>query len=124
MIRRIVFIDDNPDFLDLVEQELRSDSFQIITILDKREKDLLAAIREASPDMIFLDVYLTSTETSELCSLLKSKDETKNVPLYLISFSDKSDTDRIAATVNADGAFSKPLSKEQILELLQKHFPA
>jgi CheY-like chemotaxis protein len=123
-MRRIVFVDDNPDFLDLIEQELQDKRYEIVTVLDKKDRDLVGIICEQHPDILFIDVYLASMDSKALCSLLSSNAATKNIPLYLISFSERADTKRIAAEVKAAGSFSKPLEKDQILELLAKHFPS
>jgi CheY-like chemotaxis protein len=123
-MRRIVFVDDNPDFLDLIEQELQDERYEIVTVLDKKDRDLVGIICEQHPDILFIDVYLASMDSKALCSLLSSNAATKDIPLYLISFSERADTKRIAAEVKAAGAFSKPLEKDQILELLAKHFPS
>jgi two-component system, chemotaxis family, response regulator PixG len=123
-MRRIVFVDDNPDFLDLVEQELQDQHFEIITILDKKDRDLVEIISAQRPDILFIDVYLASIDGKELCSLLRNNAATKHIPVYLISFSERADTKRIADEAKVAGSFSKPLEKDQILELLAKHFPS
>ncbi len=123
-MRRVVFVDDNADFLDLIEQELQDDRFQIVTVLDKKDRDLCGTIVAERPDLLLIDVYLSSIDCKELCSLLRADAGTSKVPLYLISFSEKADTTKIAAAVNASGSFSKPLSTIQIIELLKRHFPS
>ena len=96
-----------------------------IEIQRQAERDRkFAEIAAAKPDILFLDLYLVSLDSKELCSLLKSKDETKNIPLYLVSFSDIADTEHVAIDVNADGAFSKPIARDNIEELIRKHYPA
>jgi len=117
-MKHLVFVDDNPDFLDLISQDLEGEKYQVSTVLDQEGKDLVSEISELKPDLLFLDIYLQSTPIKDLCTELKRTDTTKDIPLYLVSYTEKSEIERIASEVGAKKALSKPIRRETIQEIL------
>lgn len=123
-MKTIVFVDDNPDFLDLIEQEFADESFAVKTILDKPDQDIVAAIRDAEPTIIFLDIYLISAQYVDVCKRMQADQRICNVPVYLMTYLDQVEAEKMAHEVNAYGAFSKPFSREEVHAVIVRHFPS
>jgi len=122
-MKRLVFIDDNQDFLEFIEEELADTEIEVVTIRDQMDKDVFEEIVRSGADLLFIDIYIVSMDVRDLVALIKKDSRTAQIPLYLLSFLEKSDVDVMAVKVGAQGAFSKPLAKEHVEKLIAKHFP-
>ncbi len=120
---KVLIIDDNADFLDLAEQVMESDMFELHTFLARENTlDIENEIKKISPDFILLDLYLPSGPALPVCESIKKLPEFQNVPLYFISFAERSDLEKVAQGTGADGCLSKPIETKTIEELLEKHY--
>lgn len=121
--KKILFIDDNNDFLTLSEEELESNDYQIDTILvTKDSDDILDRIKAAAPDLIFLDVMFSNKFSNALASDIRKESVLQNVPIYLISFLDIGEIMAIANKNEVNGCFVKPVKREDVAMLFEKHF--
>ena len=119
----VLFIDDNKDFLALTEEELESAYYNIKTVLvTMMSESLLDQIRQCKPDLIFLDVMFSRKFSNSLASEMRHDAQLKAVPMYLMSFLDIDEIMAIANKEEVNGAFMKPIKREDIQALLKKHF--
>jgi len=117
----VVFIDDNPDFLDLMQQQVDIPQVQVHTILDKTNKDIIQSIIDVQPDFLFIDLYIVSMAVVQLCHALRAHEQTKDIPFYLMSFVERGEILNAAPDTGALGAVTKPLSNETIKDILSRH---
>ena len=81
MAARILLIDDNPDILEMLEVALEYDHFTVKAIEDTQE--LIAILESFSPDPIILDYVLKNDNGGEVCRMLKSHPQYKNMPIII-----------------------------------------
>ncbi|MBN1493199.1 MAG: response regulator [Candidatus Omnitrophica bacterium] len=119
----ILFIDDNKDFLNLTEEELESAYYEIKTLLvGVMSENMIDQIKAAKPDLIFLDVMFSKKFSNSLASAVRNDTQLKAVPIYLMSFLDIDEIMAIANKEEVNGAFMKPIKREDIQSLFKKHF--
>lgn len=84
MIRKIVMIDDDGDFVDATTALLETKGYRTVTAPDGDKG--YALIKREKPDLVLLDVMMThDTEGFDVARKLKEDPETKSIPIIMIS---------------------------------------
>lgn len=84
MKQKILLVDDDQFFLLSVKAGLEAHGFTVLTAANGDE--CLAALRQGIPDLIVLDVMMSSlSEGFELARKLRSTDEYKQIPLIMLT---------------------------------------
>ncbi|HTD42117.1 MAG TPA: response regulator [Mucilaginibacter sp.] len=113
-MRRIIVVDDNEDILEIIKLILEGYDYEVITLADGSL--LVDNIKEFKPDLILLDVMLGNMDGRELCKVLRSDDETKHIPIIMVSASHNL-SDRLMAMGSHIDFLAKPFD---ITELIDK----
>ena len=121
-MKRIVVVDDNPEYLDLLTQDLEDEKEEIIPLLDQGYEDTCQKVIEQKPDILFVDVYLASMPIEQFCESIRSNPGYVDLPIYLVSCVDESEIKETAANLRVDGWLPKPVPVDQFRAILQKHF--
>jgi len=112
---RIYVIDDDKDLLTVVKSLLLKKGFDVSTFVDWRIAR--EAIKFFEPQLILLDVFLSGIDGLDICKQLKSKAETKDIPVIIFS-----GYPRIAEAViynyGADDFIAKPFEVNDLVSKL------
>src|SRR5438105_2034635 len=81
-IKKILVVDDDPDILDAVQILLESEGYDVTT---STKGEIVKKFNGELPDLILLDVLLSGQDGREIARALKTQDETKNVPILMMS---------------------------------------
>jgi DNA-binding response OmpR family regulator len=84
---RVLIVDDEPDFLDLVEFNLSGQGFEIVRAASGLEA--LHKARCESPNVIVLDLMLPDLDGFAVGEILRSQPSTKDVPVVVLSALDR-----------------------------------
>ena len=105
MKKHIVIIEDDRDILSILTYLLEDDGYQVtgLTALCTLEE-----LIELNADCFILDEQLPFVSGHIICIMLKSKPQTKNVPVILASA--VKDLQAMAIRCKADAFFEKPFS--------------
>lgn len=104
-VRKIMIVDDDLDIVELVEEFLRAEDFEVHTAVTAGEA--MEKISRVSPDLVLLDIQLPDGDGLELCRELKRGDKGSSY-IYLFSAKSKDALREMAERVGADGYVSKP----------------
>src|ERR1700756_2033252 len=121
----ILVADDNEANRDLLSTLLSAEGYQVVCVADGQQA--LARLNGDSIDLALLDVVMPRPTGFELCQAMKSKAETRLIPVILLT-SLNSDHDRIHGIMcGADDFLNKPVNKHELLArvhslLRLKHF--
>jgi len=85
MGKRILAIDDNPAILDVINEILSFEGYEVVTISDG--KSVFDMVAQVHPDLILLDVMLDNLDGREICKALKRNQEFSDIPIIMISAS-------------------------------------
>ncbi|TFH37551.1 MAG: response regulator [Anaerolineales bacterium] len=96
----ILLVDDEPFNLDLLEQELAGQGFDIRTAADGSEA--LARVAEHVPDMIFLDLMMPVMDGFGVLEQLQAHEDWREIPVVIISAS--SDLENIVRGIDLGAA--------------------
>lgn len=109
----ILLADDNEANRDLLSGLLTAEGYSVTSAVDGRQA--LSLFDSGSIDLVLLDVVMPGPSGFEICQTIKSKPETRLIPVVLLT-SLNSDDDRIHGIMcGADDFLSKPVNKHELL---------
>ncbi len=119
MVPRILIVDDEHDFIELVQYRLAGLGYEFIVASDGVQA--LSQARLCKPDLILLDILLPDLDGLSVCEILRRQPSTKKIPIIFMSAL-SSEVTRRSAAMQADDFFTKPLDlprfAQRINELL------
>ena len=76
-------VDDSRENLELIQALLSVAGYEVVTASNGEEA--LVVVEEESPDLILIDATVPNMNGFEVCTLLKSKEETRLLPVLLVT---------------------------------------
>jgi len=122
--KKILIIDDNPDFLFTMETFLKRSGFTTLTAQDGKLGVEMA--RKERPDLVLLDVMMESLYSGfEVCNRIKTDPQLKDTPIIGISgmadeLGVRYEKERDQEYFNPDAFFDKPVDKEKLLAKIKE----
>ena len=120
MVPRILIVDDELEFIELLQYRLARLGCEFIEANNGVEA--LSQARQLKPDLILLDILLPDLDGLSVCKILRRQPATKKTPIIFMSALSSEVTKR-AVAVHADDFFIKPLDldglERRITDLLQ-----
>ena len=120
MLPRILIVDDEGDFIELVKFRLANLGCEFLVAADGVHA--LSQAREGKPDLILLDILLPDLDGLSVCEILRRQPNTKKIPIIFMNALTGDVTKRTAA-MHADDFFTKPLDlnrlEKRVSELLR-----
>ncbi len=111
----VLLVEDEPSQREILTYNLSAEGFEVITATDGEEA--LTLVDEMPPDIILLDWMLPRVSGIEVCRRLKSRTETRQMPILMISARSE-EVDRVRGLeTGADDYMVKPYS---VLELMAR----
>jgi two-component system phosphate regulon response regulator PhoB len=112
MKARILIVEDEEALTLLLRYNLEAEGYEVETVARGDEADL--RLREAAPDLIILDWMLPGVSGIELCRRLRSRPETRQLPIIMLTArGEESERVRGLAT-GADDYVVKPFSVPEL----------
>jgi len=80
---KILAVDDAQENLELIQALLSVVGYEVVTASNGEEA--LAIVEKESPDLILIDAMMPKMDGFEVCALLKGKEETRLIPVVLVT---------------------------------------
>jgi two-component system phosphate regulon response regulator PhoB len=113
MSARILIVEDEEPLTMLLRYNLEAEGYEVESAARGDEADML--LRETKPDLVVLDWMLPGLSGIELCRRLRSRPETKQLPIIMLTArGEESEKVRGLAT-GADDYIVKPFSVPELL---------
>ena len=121
--KRILVVDDEPDFCAIVQRQLEKEGFEVELAYNGVEG--LEKVQANPPDAIVLDVMMPEKDGYEMCKELKADDNTCDIPVVLLTAvaSHVTSTRYSHAdgmSTEADDYIAKPASAEEITQSIKQ----
>jgi len=115
--KKILVVDDEPDFAALVQGNLEKEGFEVVVAYDGVEG--LTKVEEDRPDAIVLDVMMPEKDGYKMCAELKADSRYCDIPVILLTavashVTSTRYTHRDGMATEADDYIAKPASAEDI----------
>lgn len=114
-MRKILVVDDNPSFRELVEMVFNND-YRVRSAADGREGVKIAA--DFLPDLILMDIMMPNIGGVEMLRLLQADMDTRAIPVLILSAThfDESTKMMFQQEPNVRGFLSKPCAIDDLRE--------
>jgi signal transduction histidine kinase/CheY-like chemotaxis protein len=113
--KRILVIDDDPDAVYLLQENLGQAEFEVIGA--RNGQDGLYIAREQQPQAILLDILMPETDGWQILHDLKADPSTTNIPVILLTIVDKK---ALGFRLGAAAYLLKPLNPLAVIETLHR----
>ncbi|OGS02489.1 MAG: hypothetical protein A2204_05300 [Elusimicrobia bacterium RIFOXYA1_FULL_47_7] len=111
--KKILIIDDEDNIRSLVTDVLERENYMVISSPDT--DDGYARVLKSKPDLLILDVKVPRIGGIELCRLLRENQDTKHIPIIMLTV-ESTETDKvIGLEAGADDYVTKPFSNKELL---------
>ncbi|MEH3112535.1 response regulator [Pedobacter terrae] len=120
-MKKILVIDDSDEILAICQFILEDEGFKVCCTSETDH--VIAVAKKFLPDLILLDVNLGCLHGSEIYDLLKVVDETKEIPVIIMSSSERCMVEK--KWRNMPGRFiGKPFSLNELTKTVESQlFP-
>jgi two-component system alkaline phosphatase synthesis response regulator PhoP len=121
--KRILVVDDEPDFCSIVQGQLEKEGFAVELAYDGVQG--LEKVQANPPDAIVLDVMMPEMDGYEMCNKLKSDEKYVDIPIVLLTAVASHVTStryshRDGMSTEADDYIAKPASAEEIVDSIKR----
>ena len=113
MAKKIVVVDDEPEFLEMLEEIITQSGYEVSACDNGREA--LDLIRATKPDMALLDVMLPGMDGHAITAALAKDDDTNTIPIIIISALEQS-RGMFEKYPQVKAFCSKPFSPAELLQ--------
>ncbi|HWZ19857.1 MAG TPA: response regulator [Ktedonobacteraceae bacterium] len=116
---KILVVDDDQDILDALQFLLEFAGYEVKTTEKGEYAENLRDANDGLPNVIILDVLLSGKDGRLICKKLKSQEETKHIPIIMISA--HPNARQSVAAVGADDFVAKPFDVDELLAIVAKY---
>lgn len=114
---KILVVDDNNLVARTISLKLRGAGYQAEAALDGPEA--LSAVRREKPDLIVLDIiFADDWDGFRIMEWLHRMDETRNIPIIIITSSEDVEKEERARAAGAAAFFRKPINHDELLKVI------
>ena len=116
--KRILVIDDEPNLLEVIRLRLEANDYEVLTAQDPLAG--LEIAKEEMPDLIIMDVIMPKVNGLRLLRILKREDETKDIPVIILSVKWHDNNHKAGVDAGADYYLTKPYDPKELLDTVKK----
>jgi len=125
--KRILVVDDDPVVRRKMFLRLKNNGYEVISAVDGAEA--VSASRKQKPDLILLDISFppdvahgggVAWDGFRIIEWLRRLDESRNIPVIVISGSDPEKCKARALAKGAIAFFQKPVDDDELLDVIEK----
>ena len=117
MERRILIVEDHPTMREAMRLVLEGEGFAIEEAADGRTA--LESIRNAAPDLVFIDLNIPGTTGADVLSSLKEDPATSGIRVIVVTATGEEGREA-ALRLGADEYFTKPFSPIALLRTVER----
>jgi two-component system phosphate regulon response regulator PhoB len=110
---RILFVDDEPDLVELVRHNLVREHYDVVTASDGEAG--LAEARRKIPDLVILDLMLPGIDGLEVCRRLRADSRTQHIPIVMLTAKGEEADAVIGLAQGADDYVRKPFGMKELI---------
>jgi two-component system, OmpR family, alkaline phosphatase synthesis response regulator PhoP len=110
---KILIVEDEQDIVELILYNLESEGY-VCSFCTSGEEALPRA-KGFKPDLIILDLMLPGIDGLEVCKLLKQDDDTKKLPIIMVTAKSEDSDVVTGLEIGADDYVTKPFSPKILI---------
>jgi len=118
-MKKVLLVEDNPDNCEVMRTILSHHGYEVVEAHNGEDGVRLA--EEEKPDIILMDLSLPKMDGWEAATIIKSKEELKNIPVIAITAHAMSGDEKKALEKGCDGYLSKPCTPRSVVDMVKKY---
>ncbi len=119
-VKKILIADDEPDILEILQFNLQSEGYEVVTA--KNGDEAIELAKKHLPDLIILDIMMPGKNGIEACNILRTLPALKDtLIIFLTALSDES-TEIRGLETGADDYLIKPVSPKVLVSKVNALF--
>lgn len=118
---RILFIDDDPFTLETLSKAAEILGHQATTASTGKDAINLIASNSELPELIFTDMRLPDIDGADLVEVLRSRTDTAQIPMFILSASPIEDALGRAEAAGAKGYLDKPIRLNTLMQIIDEY---
>lgn len=117
-MKKILVIEDDPQLSQLIRQRLEAEGYQVIAAADGATG--LDRAQKENPDLITLDIMLPELNGFTVCSVLKSRSESRGIPLIILSSRGDAVDKSFDNSVKPEAYITKPFDSKDLVATIKR----
>lgn len=115
MTKKIFIIEDEPEMLEILKLLLSRQQYEVYLYSEGRKALCDLEYNKILPDIILLDLMLPDISGLEICSTIKNKPKTKNIPIIAISAKNDDFDIMTGLNLGCDDYITKPFNNQVLI---------
>jgi two-component system alkaline phosphatase synthesis response regulator PhoP len=111
--QKILVADDEPDILEIIQYNLKSEGYEVYTARDGDEA--VQKARQIRPQLIILDVMMPKKTGVEVCEILRSQVDFKDTLIIFLTAVKDEQAQMKGFEMGADDYVNKPISPKLLM---------
>jgi two-component system, cell cycle response regulator DivK len=116
MSMKVLIVEDNADYRDLIDFYLKLKGFEVLIAIDGVEAVEIAVAEK--PNIILMDLNLPVLDGWEATRMIAQNQETKHIPIIAVSANCKNQGTNDILKAGAVGCIQKPVDIESLPDLI------
>lgn len=118
----ILYAEDNPENREMMQKIFEDEDIILLEAIDGQHT--LEMIRDHSPDLLLLDLFMPRLDGFGVMKALRSNPKTTHIPVIILSAWPTGDNRKRAEKAGAVDFVAKPYDPVQLIQLVNKHLAA
>lgn len=114
--KKILIADDDPAIVESLRLMLELADYQVTSTVDGQ---VMRMIQHDKPDLLILDILMSGVDGRDVCKMVKTMTDTKDIPIIMISASPN--VRKSTQESGADDFLEKPFEMNELLEKVEKY---
>lgn len=114
--KKIIVADDDPAIVDALEFMLVEAGYSVESTVDASRVEKML---KPQPNLLLLDIWMSGQDGRDICKAVKSRSDTKDIPVIMISAN--KDTEKLSKQAGADDFIAKPFEMQELLEKVEHY---
>ena len=115
----ILVVDDTPQNIQVLGNILYNKGYNVA--IASSGAGALQSVKNKTPDLILLDIQMPEMDGFEVCVILKSQFETKEIPVIFLTASTETENILKGFEVGAIDFITKPFNSAELLARISTH---
>jgi CheY-like chemotaxis protein len=111
--RRLLLADDSVTIRKVIDLTFADEGIDVVAVADG--DSAIDRVSDSRPDLVLADVHMPGLDGYQVCELIKSNADTKEIPVVLLVGSFEPFDEAEAARVGADAHLTKPFQSIKVL---------
>ncbi len=119
MVKRILVCDDDEGISEMIKIMLENAKFEVKLL--PNGKAIQRKVKQFSPNLILIDLWMPGLGGKEAIKLLKKDSETAHIPIIIISALHENEINQIVKDVGAEDFLPKPFNMNDLLAVVEEY---